>query len=679
MKILYADSDRVDINDRALVALAARLVKVGFTGTITCRIQEDMGGEAYQLVVDSGERYAIVSGSVRGLCYGLGHMERRLKAHMQIVTEKHQPFLSLRIAEGQYPFYPWQFPVFSLAGDWHDLPKLAYGSLRPERIGSHQFNKFGLNALEYAVIRYEQLCEELVTQGYNGITVADMLHAVDYEGVEHFEIDDELGEFLKVFHHLYRRIEQITAAYHLDLYFYTDEMVFPARFAHVKGGSVDLDDPDLWSLTEARYAKLFNTYPTCKGVLIRLGELYPTAGFEALRVEYYPRVAWGVTGKVAITREFIKRMQEIIITKHNRCYLHRTWDVRMNSVHAVPEVQEEIFKGIICDNFYVFTKHTKWDFGAGHPMNEVFGRYPNQIVEFQCKMEHSGMNDVPLFMGQDYASFLQKHKDDISGAWVWFYEGGRSRTMNYPYFTGFSKWTEANCYCIQQLMHDPSAEPLGLMKPWITAEYGAEAVDAMTQILATSYDAVLKMTQDENGFADMCEDGALNMYMLRWHSFFVEQLSLVYDRNKDRFASQLARKKEAIRDYKKMLDSFVAIESKIANRDLAKATLHSLEHAVKLAELFHDTWLIAFLLQAEQAGKPVPDYDLERASDAFNRTFKTYAQFYNMFDTGELLMLQAEAKSWLQGRHRYERVFEQSDDIFAKFQYKYQQLIAKKI
>ena len=70
-------------------------------------------------------------------------------------------------------------------------------------------------------------------------------------------------------------------------------LVFPEAFCEAKGGTVALDDPDLWTFVAKRYERLFERYPTAAGIMDRFGEQYETAGFTGIRVDKYQGVAWG--------------------------------------------------------------------------------------------------------------------------------------------------------------------------------------------------------------------------------------------------------------------------------------------------------------------------------------------------------------------------------------------------
>ena len=573
--------------------------------------------------------------------------------------------IKLRIAEAEYPFYPWQFNIGSLAGDWHDFPKMEFCWARKST--DQTFTKYSYNALENACIRFERLCAKLVELNYNAITIADVQHAISYDGLPYCDdLPQEVLGNLEIYNRLYKRIIPIAAEkYGLQVYFYTDEVVLPEAFKEAKGGRVKLDDPELWDLIEKRYDRLFEEFPEIAGVMVRLGELYETEGFCGIRVDQYKDSAWGKSGLCDITKEFVKQMQAIIIDKHNKTYLHRTWDLGFDKIHSNPDNQEAIFADIIRDDFYVLTKITVGDFNVDSPFNPVFGRYGNQIVEFQCKMEHDGL-DLPLFMGDNFSEFLKKHAKDISGAWVWFHEGGHSRTMNFPFFSGFAKWVESNICCLSELLMNPDADPYELIKPWIIDEYGQGAVEAMTEIFKKSYSTISKMLRDEGGFEayKAGADKGLDQYLLRWHTVFTEQLSIIYSRNKDRFEAMLNRKNEAVIELGEMLELFQGIKETVDNQHIADATENSLKDTLALAELLRDLWKTAFLVQAEMADNPVASQSLGESFDSFNKSFETYAKFYNTFDVGQLFIFQKEVEDWLNNKTRFKRIYEKSDDVF---------------
>ena len=229
------------------------------------------------------------------------------------------------------------------------------------------------------------------------------------------------------------------------------------------------------------------------------------------------------------------------------------------------------------------------DFCPETPFNPSFGKYPNQVAEFQCKMEHMAMNELALFMGEPYARFLKTQRKHLAGAWVWFYEGGHTRNNRYPLLAGFAKWTEANIEVMRVLLENPDADPYDAVTPWVRAQWGADATPAVLEILRCSYDANIKLLLESGAYEDQRRDGGLDMYLLRWHSLFVEQLHLVYSRNKDRFESELARKTEAVAAFRHMVEVFEAVEARVPNRHLAHATLHSLRDSAAFAALVRTT------------------------------------------------------------------------------------------
>ena len=257
----------------------------------------------------------------------------------------------------------------------------------------------------------------------------------------------------------------------IAIYYHVDLFVLPKRIIEQNKaaicddkGRVDVTRPATLELHRKLIAALFERYPDVDGLVIRVGETY------LFDTPYHGGNNAVPFRDDAIDREeqirrfivLIKFLREEICIRHNRTYIHRTWDFGFR-FHESPEFYMAVTEAIEPHPSLIFSiKHTTGDFFRGCRPNPCLGlgRHP-QIIEVQCQREYEGKGAYPTYIAHgviegfpevpDAKGLRDWQKSPLwAGAWTWSRGGG----WYGPYLKS-EFWPELNIRVIAAWMQAP--------------------------------------------------------------------------------------------------------------------------------------------------------------------------------------------------------------------------------
>lgn len=292
-----------------------------------------------------------------------------------------------------------------------------------------------------------------------------------------WERADELG--MKVF----LRTDMLALTGPLEQYL-TDEF-----------GSLDTENPELWSVYTAGLDELYDAVPALAGVLIRIGEAGPV--YDVGGWDYYSALEVTSVDAVRTMLEAFTGQAEA----SDRDVIFRTWSVGVGAVgdmHTSSASYEAVLGGIDSPALIVSTKYTLGDFYTWLPLNDTLEQgSQRRIVEFQSRREFENFGAFPNDLGPQYQWALQQllaANDQVEGVWVWTQDGGpwRAGPMSLYLTSGFWQLYELNTQLAGALAQNPEADVADLTAAW-AREYFSEdpaTVEAIVEAMTHSRDAI---------------------------------------------------------------------------------------------------------------------------------------------------------------------------------------------
>jgi hypothetical protein len=442
--------------------------------------------------------------------------------------------------------------------------------------------------------RFDAFCKVLSELGCNAVTIGDLMHLVTFDKLvagDPYAVypKDSPYRARHLWHRQYFKQLIATAKKHgLDFYLYTDEFMYtPPLGTWI--GEVSPENPRLWEAYRAKYDEVLTELPEIAGVIVRIGELYPTPGY----------VAKGIAdsrGRDPINyRKLIQNTWEIVCQKHKKKYVHRTWSLGLDSITGQAYLYDRVWRDMPTENVIVSVKHTQTDFWYYNPVNPCLGvGKHHQIVEIQTRREYHSMGAFPDCPWQDYAAaFTQATKmPNVAGYWLWPNEGGGSNGVDnepqthYSYLKGFAEWNEANTYLAASLGMNPKADPQAVLRRWAAATYGESAAENVTEVLRISPRSI------ERGYyiSDYAKHNVwLPLPHIMWFTLTREGYGPYKElRLPAEAARMISEASEATDLAGRQLALFTAVEKGVPNRELAAQTLDSLQHQLAFYTLMRD-------------------------------------------------------------------------------------------
>jgi len=167
----------------------------------------------------------------------------------------------------------------------------------------------------------------------------------------------------------------------LKVLLYGDEAIYRPVWLERTGARPSVKDPRFWEMLADKYRRLLRTYADLDGVGVRIGEVIPYRGYEALDLlhstesEPDPRLEERV-------RRYLLTAHRVIAGEFGKLFLFRTWTTSDWEQHSVPAIYRGIFtREVPVENLLVSIKLTKQDaWYYGSAFNPTFGQTAHTTV-----------------------------------------------------------------------------------------------------------------------------------------------------------------------------------------------------------------------------------------------------------------------------------------------------------
>ncbi len=473
------------------------------------KIPSDMKAESFTiktLKTKGAKTVAVVGHDARGDAFGVSWLiDRILSKKDSDIDVYRAPAFPLRPASALAPMFA-RLPEIAWHGDeWNADIDRPFGmiiggfyAVSPYQSRIQYFSPGTVvneRAFRAGVERFKVFCDIMLGLGINGVTLGSVIRLIM---LDKFDIYPENSVF-RVRHNVYRKYYKEMIDYakklHLDFYMMTDEFIYTQPMEN-EIGKICPANPRLWDFYRAKYEELFETFPQLDGIIVRLGEIFPSKEYKATDLSKHSCPdCEHLGGQWDKWRMQVKEIQQIA-RKYNKTYIHRIWTLGDDEIHSRTDLYDKVFGGLPKDNLIVSVKNTKTDFYAYQPLNPNIGfGDKDQIIEFQCNQEYHGQGAFPYYPGEEWRDQMRQCVDKgVKGIWPWPTEGPVpiAPIPIAAYFMGFSHWIQANMYLCSRLGWDPSEDPSDIAKNWAAREYGSAASEKMALILQKSYDALKK-------------------------------------------------------------------------------------------------------------------------------------------------------------------------------------------
>jgi hypothetical protein len=239
------------------------------------------------------------------------------------------------------------------------------------------------------------------------------------------------------------RLIEETVSEGLDVYFFTDMIVFPDALlkAYPEVVQVNTTSTILYNkyaeyLLEIMFDEWFDRFPLTNGIVVRTGETYMFDTPYHSGSSPISNVA-NATNQISIWIDFINLLRNVVCIKHGRKVVFRTWG-------SLVDVSYYLDVTTLVDPhpyLYFAVKHTYGDFFRQMAFNDILGVGNHaQIIEVQVQREYEGKGSYPLYIfehivfGDESMSSnasLSKlfptgrsESSIIKGLWTWSRGGG---------------------------------------------------------------------------------------------------------------------------------------------------------------------------------------------------------------------------------------------------------------
>ncbi len=490
-------------------------------------------------------------------------------------------------------------------------------------------------ALAAATDDFTAFVDHGVAQGYNALAINGFLEYLTFsevgDGNQVYAPGDPHRERAIALREAFGPMLQYAHDMGMKLYLKTDMLALTTPLEDYLTrtlGSVDAEDPRLWSVYQAGLDELLAEMPYVDGVMLRIGEagsVYDLPGWD-----YYSRLA--VTTPDAV-RQMLTAFTDTA-AQHDREIIFRTWSVGVGDVgdmHTNADSYQRVLGGIDAPNLIVSTKYTLGDFYSHLPLNSTLeSGSQRRIVEFQGRREFEDYGALPndlTSLHQDALRTFLAANPNVEGVWQWTQDGGpwRAGPMTLYHKTGFWQLYDLQAYAMGRLAWDPDADAAQIASAWARQTFSdcAATVEAIAQAMALSRDAITKGLYigpyaDQKVAALGLEPPPM-MWIFEWDIVTGDSATLgtVYDLSKDQLDEAISEGAQAVALAEQMRD-LVAGTDPATWRDpaLREHFLATLDYQVDLfrtlgayREMFlrHQEWLDTGSDQAAQAWSQARD------------------------------------------------------------------------
>ena len=431
------------------------LLPAGWTGTVELDGKLDCD---YALTVRANHVVVRASRLRNALC-AVGDVESSVRSGRHLIDKRVTSPLPLRLVEAWAPMHSHMFlpmPEYH-EHSWHIRMR---ERLSPDVLESE---------MEMAVIRFEKYVKLVAKQGFTHVVLDDQDYLVLFP--KHPEIYPAGGHFHRrhlVYRHLFRRLLDIAAAHDLKFVLYCQELGYtPPTKAFF--GNICPCNEKMWTYLEEKYDELAEVFPDFDGYMIKVSDSFMPLDGYYFHTDLFHHTCPACQHLAPLQRlkAFVDCMYRVVVQKHNRNLYYRTWECSSALIHVDVEKHRKLFAGIEDERAHPVLKYTKGDFMVSNRFHPGIGGMPNQIVEYQFKLEHDGHGSLPLYIGAVHQESLRENiAKGIAGIWTWPVGGGISSINNITHFKGFTRFAEANQFVFARTMLEPEVPHTETLAIW---------------------------------------------------------------------------------------------------------------------------------------------------------------------------------------------------------------------
>jgi len=434
----------------------------------------DDSPEAFR-VHGAGAGWVLEAADVTGASAGLYSLADRIRSGVPLVAAEQdgatqRPRLGLRLTDSGSVGREAVPADFAAGTDYSLNTDVVASAVLPQAPWVDQ------DVVERIDAQFRQLVQHDLRQGYNGIVVPGFLEYVTFSGVgDGHDVYPEGDDHVARAEAMVRAFAPVFGYAHemgMKVFFLTDMLaVSPPLEDYLERtvGSLDVTDPDLWSVYQAGLAELFDSMPFVDGLMVRVGE-----GGSVYQA------GWDFSSKLAVTTPAaVRAMLDALLAtagEHDRDVIFRSWTVGVGEVgdlHTNPASYDAVLGDLHDPHLVVSTKFTAGDFYSHLPINPTLAiGDQRRIVEFQARREFEGFGALPNDLVAEQAQALQHvlaANPHVEGVWNWTQDGGplRAGPMTLYLRTGFWQMYDVNTYGVGRVAWDPATEPTQVTADWV--------------------------------------------------------------------------------------------------------------------------------------------------------------------------------------------------------------------
>jgi hypothetical protein len=432
----------------------------------SCGIQPDLEHD-YEISV-TRERVSLIAQRPRALLNALGDVENAQLSGQGIRPKQVKSPFQMRLVEAWAPMHSHRYlplPEFhehNWATRLRITDKKRVNAIEPEA-----------PEVEMAIIRFERYAELVAKRGYTGLVLDGQEHLVLYPDIPQiYPAGSHYYRCHTVHRRLQRKLLEIARKYDMEFYLFCQEVEHTEPIMDYVGNLCPLN-PKLWHLIEAKYDEIISDFPDIAGYMFKISDsvgAYDPYHYQDIYRHECPQCR-KLSGEERL-HILAEKLHDIIVKKHGKKFLFRTWDVK-HGIHRDIEKQKKLFDGLNGRDSFPVLKHTHGDFQIGLKLHPGIGKMPNQIVEYQFKLEHDGHGTIPLYVGHTFERSLRQNiKKNIRGVWTWPMGGGKASINTITFFKGFTQFIEANEFVFAKLMMEPETSHRDALAQWGNTRLG---------------------------------------------------------------------------------------------------------------------------------------------------------------------------------------------------------------
>lgn len=279
----------------------------------------------------------------------------------------------------------------------------------------------------------DEFAVNIMTAGFNAVTLDDVAHLTDHEWYEE-EVRERIQFFAEQFHFIIAGLCQRG----LRVFVTSDVVTMTGAVSKRIGGSRRKQREFYFEILHLFFAR----FPQVEGVILRVGESDGLDVHDQLRSELHLR-----TAKEA--NKFLKELLPLM-ERAGKTVILRTWTVgayRLGDLIWHRGTLGKVLEGVSSERFIVSMKPGDSDFFQYLSLNKAFFRYEGKkLLELQARPEYEGAGELPTFLGFQYERYAEDLRgvENLVGVSVWCQTGGWHRFRRLSFLGEGSPWVENN-------------------------------------------------------------------------------------------------------------------------------------------------------------------------------------------------------------------------------------------